>query len=139
MKINTFLINLTSEDPERLRAFYSQTIGLDKNPDMGEDAFHAGGAVIAIDGHSETKGVAKEPQRVLIDFFVDDLKAEQSRGHVTDRDLSRRGCCRRPQHIRAHGTVQGALHGTVRPDSGGLNGSDRTFYASIIPLESPRN
>ena len=79
MKVNTFLINLTSEDPERLRAFYGQTIGLDKNPDMGEDAFHAGGAVIAIDGHSQTKGAAKEPQRVLIDFFVDDLKAEQSR------------------------------------------------------------
>jgi predicted enzyme related to lactoylglutathione lyase len=79
MKINSLLINLTSEDPERLKAFYGETIGLEKNPDMGEDAFHAGGAVIAIDSHSETKGAAKEPQRVLIDFFVDDLKAEQSR------------------------------------------------------------
>jgi len=43
MKINNFLINITSEDPERLKAFYGQTIGLDKNPDMGEDAFYAGG------------------------------------------------------------------------------------------------
>ena len=74
MKVNTFLINLTSEDPERLKAFYGQTVGLEKNPDMGDDAFHAGGAVIAIDAHSETTGPAKEPQRVLIDFFVDDLK-----------------------------------------------------------------
>ena len=79
MKVNTFLINLTSEDPERLKTFYGQTIGLEKNPDMGEDAFRAGGAVIAIDGHSEIKGAAKEPQRLLIDFFVDDLKAEQAR------------------------------------------------------------
>jgi predicted enzyme related to lactoylglutathione lyase len=79
VKVNTFLINLTSQDPERLKAFYGETIGLDKNPDMGDGAFHAGGAVIAIDGHSETKGAAKEPQRVLIDFFVDDIKAEQSR------------------------------------------------------------
>ena len=79
MKVNTFLINLTSDDPERMKAFYGETIGLQKNPDMGDDAFQAGGAVIAIDGHSETKGAAKEPQRVLIDFFVDDLKAEQSR------------------------------------------------------------
>ena len=79
MKVNTFLINLTSQDPERLKAFYGETIGLDKNPDMGDGAFHAGGAVIGIDGHSETKGAAKEPQRVLIDFFVDDIKAEQSR------------------------------------------------------------
>jgi predicted enzyme related to lactoylglutathione lyase len=79
MKVNTFLINLTSDDPGRMKAFYGETLGLQKNPDMGDDAFHAGGAVIAIDGHSETSGPAKEPQRVLIDFFVDDLKAEQER------------------------------------------------------------
>ena len=79
MKINTMFINLTSEEPERLKAFYRDMVGLPPNPDMGESAFHAGGAVIGIDGHSDTKGTAKEPQRVLLDFFVDDLKAEQSR------------------------------------------------------------
>jgi predicted enzyme related to lactoylglutathione lyase len=79
VKINEFLINLTSEDPERLKAFYGDVIGLEKNADMGEDAFHAGGATIAIDGHSDTKGAAKEPQRVLIDFMVDDLASEQAR------------------------------------------------------------
>ncbi len=79
MKINNFLINITSEDPERLKAFYGDVVGLEKNPDMGEDSFHAGGATIAIDGHSETKGAAKEPQRVLIDFMVDDLATEQAR------------------------------------------------------------
>ena len=79
MKVNSFLINLTSDDAERLKAFYAEVVGLPKNPDMGDDAFQAGGATIAIDGHSETKGAAKEPQRVLINFFVDDLKAEQSR------------------------------------------------------------
>jgi predicted enzyme related to lactoylglutathione lyase len=79
MKVNSLLINLTSEDPERLKAFYADVIGLPKNPDMGDAAFHAGGATIGIDGHSETKGAAKEPHRVLIDFFVDDLKAEQDR------------------------------------------------------------
>ena len=79
MKINSFLINITSQDPERMKAFYGEVIGLEKNPDAGDDAFHAGGATIAIDGHSETRGAAKEPQRVLIDFMVDDLKAEQAR------------------------------------------------------------
>lgn len=79
MKVNTLLINLTSEDPERLKAFYADVVGLAKNPDMGDGAFSAGGATISIDGHSETIGPAKEPHRVLIDFFVDDLKAEQGR------------------------------------------------------------
>ena len=46
---------------------------------MGDSAFHAGGATLTIDGHSVTKGAAKEPQRVLLDFFVDDLKSEQER------------------------------------------------------------
>lgn len=79
MKVNNLLVNLTSEDPARLRAFYQDVVGLAKNPDMGDDAFHAGGATIAIDGHSDTRGAAREPQRVLIDFFVDDLAAEQAR------------------------------------------------------------
>jgi predicted enzyme related to lactoylglutathione lyase len=79
MKVNTLLINLTSEDPERLKAFYADVVGLAKNPEMGDSAFLVAGATITIDGHSETKGVAKEPQRVLMDFFVDDLKGEQAR------------------------------------------------------------
>ena len=79
MKINSLLINLTSEEPERMKAFYADVVGLEKNPDMGDDAFRAGGATLAIDGHSETKGTAKEPQRVLIDFFVEDVVAERER------------------------------------------------------------
>jgi predicted enzyme related to lactoylglutathione lyase len=79
MKVNTLLLNITSENPEKMKAFYADVVGLEKNPDMGDDAFRAGGATLAIDGHSDTKGTAKEPQRYLIDFFVDDLKAEQAR------------------------------------------------------------
>jgi predicted enzyme related to lactoylglutathione lyase len=79
MKVGSLLINLTSEEPDRLKAFYADVVGLEREADMGDGAFKAGGAVLAVDGHSDTKGGAKEPQRVLIDFFVDDLKAEQSR------------------------------------------------------------
>jgi predicted enzyme related to lactoylglutathione lyase len=79
VKVTNFLLNITSEDPERLKAFYGDVVGLEKNPDMGDDAFRAGGATLAIDGHSETKGATKEPQRYLIDFFVEDVKAERER------------------------------------------------------------
>lgn len=79
MKVNSFLVNLTSEKPEELKAFYGDIVGLERETDMGDGAFKAGGAVLAVDGHSDTKGAAREPQRVLIDFFVDDLKAEQAR------------------------------------------------------------
>ena len=79
MKVNSFIINVTSENPARMTAFYADVVGLPKNPALGESAFDAGGTGFMIDGHSETKGAAKEPQRMLINFFVDDLKAEQGR------------------------------------------------------------
>ena len=79
MNVNQFILNVTSEDPDRLTAFYADTVGLPKNPDVGERAFTVGGTLILIDGHSETKGAAKEPHRMLINFFVDDLAAEQGR------------------------------------------------------------
>ena len=79
MKVNSFILNVTSEDPGRLVTFYRDTVGLAPNPQIGEAAFDAGGTPFLIDGHSETKGGTKEPQRMLINFFVDDLKAEQGR------------------------------------------------------------
>jgi predicted enzyme related to lactoylglutathione lyase len=79
MKVNSFVLSVTSEHPERLVSFYRDVVGLAAKPEMGEGAFDAGGASFIVDGHSDTKGGAKEPQRVLIDFFVDDLAAEQTR------------------------------------------------------------
>ncbi len=79
MKVNSFIFNITSENPERLFAFYRDVIGLKPNPEMGAGAFDAGGTPFLIDGHSETKGDTNEPHRALFNFFVDDLKAEQSR------------------------------------------------------------
>lgn len=79
MKVSSFTVNLTSEDPGRLVAFYRDVVGLPENTQIGEGAFEVAGATLIVDGHSETKGAAKEPQRVLIDFSVDDLRAEQER------------------------------------------------------------
>ncbi len=80
MQVTQFVLNITSEDPQRLGDFYRDVVQLQANPQIGEHAFIVGeGATFIIDGHSETKGQAKEPHRVLINFFVDDLKAEQAR------------------------------------------------------------
>ena len=79
MNIKSFAVNLTSEKPEPMKAFYRDIVGLAPKPEYGDGAFDAGGAELFIDGHSETHGPAKEPQRALIDFFVDDLASEQKR------------------------------------------------------------
>ena len=39
----------------------------------------AGTTGFLVDGHSATQGQAKEPERVLLTFSVDDAAAEQSR------------------------------------------------------------
>lgn len=79
MKINGFNINLTSENPERLRAFYRDVVGIEPNPMIGPAGFTAAGVGFVIDGHSETVGAAKEPTRLMFNFHVDDIAAEQAR------------------------------------------------------------
>lgn len=79
MKSDQLIVNITSERPDELGKFYREVVELEPLPDAGEHAFQAGGAMFAIDGHSETKGNAKEPHRVLISFMVDDLASEQKR------------------------------------------------------------
>jgi predicted enzyme related to lactoylglutathione lyase len=77
MKSDQLIVNITSDQPEELRKFYEGTVGLERDPNSG--GYRVGNALFAIDGHSETKGSAKEPQRVLISFMVDDLASEQKR------------------------------------------------------------
>jgi predicted enzyme related to lactoylglutathione lyase len=79
MEVANFHIQITSEDPDRLKAFYRETVGLPTVPELGDGAFTVGGANLFVDGHSETKGDATQPQRMLVDLVVADLKAEQAR------------------------------------------------------------
>jgi predicted enzyme related to lactoylglutathione lyase len=79
VKINNFHIQITTDNPDRLKAFYRDTVGLPPVPEMDDGAFAVGGANLFVDGHSETSGSAKEPQRLLIDLVVDDVVAERER------------------------------------------------------------
>ena len=79
MDVTGAVVNLTSEEPERLGAWYRDVLALPTAPEMGEWAFRAGPLELIIDGHSETRGAASEPQRVLINLFVGDVRAERDR------------------------------------------------------------
>lgn len=91
MKISSFRLNITSENPDRLKAFYGEVVALKPLPEMGEGSFDAGGAVLSIDGHSETRGRAVEPHRYLIDFLIDDLAGEQARLEAKGVEFIRKG------------------------------------------------
>jgi len=54
-------------------------VGLQPLPQISPRAFLAGGAALLVDGHSEVQGTAREPQRILLTFTVDDAAAEQQR------------------------------------------------------------
>ena len=79
MNVDNLIVNVTSEQPDELKRFYRDVVGLPPNPDAGEAAFMAGPTMFIIDGHSEIHGQTKEPARVLLSFVVDDLAAEQKR------------------------------------------------------------
>ena len=79
MKVTSTLVNITSDNPERLLAFYRDTVGLPVQPDMGDAALAAGGTTLAFDAHSDTRGKTREPSRVLVDLFVDDIAEEEKR------------------------------------------------------------
>jgi len=80
MNVNQFILNINSEEPVRLKSFYRDVVGLPPHPDVErESTFIAGATELVIDGHSDVKGATKEPQRMLLNFFVEDLAAEQKR------------------------------------------------------------
>lgn len=78
MNVDAFNINITSEQPEALGAWYRDVLELPP-AEAGELSFTVGGAILILDGHSRTHGHAQEPQRVLINFMVGDLAAERDR------------------------------------------------------------
>jgi predicted enzyme related to lactoylglutathione lyase len=90
MKVQSFVLKLTSEDPELLRSFYEDILELPPREGMGEGAFALGDATLIIDWHSETKGQTNEPHRVLLDFYVEDLREEQAQLEARGVEFIRR-------------------------------------------------
>ncbi len=79
MNVETFFINITSEQPERLFEFYRDTVGIPQEADFGPHSLNAAGVIIGIDGHSETRGPAAEPHRYLLDFTVNGFDTFEAR------------------------------------------------------------
>ena len=90
MEVTSFNICLTSEDPELLSSFYGDILELPPIPEIGDGAFRVAGGALLIDGHSETLGKAKEPHRVLINLFVDDVVAEREQLEARGVEFIRR-------------------------------------------------
>ena len=89
LKIHSVMIG--TEDLPRLAAFYRDVVGL--KPEMEDTNFVVfageGGAQLALGVHSEVKGRAKDPDRVIVDFQVDDCQAEYARLNAKGVEFAR--------------------------------------------------
>ncbi len=80
MQPSQFLVIVHSEQPERLIEFYKDVVGLVPHFGVTPGAFSAGSSSfvdLIVEPHGEVKGEAREPQRVMLNFVVDDIVAEQ--------------------------------------------------------------
>ena len=89
LKIHSVMIG--TDDLPRLAAFYRDVIGL--KPEMEDGNFVVfqgeGGAQLALGVHSEVKGRAKDPDRVIVDFQVGDCQAEYERLKAKGAEFTR--------------------------------------------------
>lgn len=79
MILPSLSLNLGSERPERLIAFYRDVVGLTPAPEMSPGAFALGQSYLIVSAHDEVRGPATDAKRCLINFVVDDLDAEHAR------------------------------------------------------------
>lgn len=80
-------VTLFSENAKKLAHFYRDTVGLKVSfegeiGEKGEEAYElkmGKGSSFYIIDHSDIKGNAKEPKRVMVNFEVDDIEKEVKR------------------------------------------------------------
>jgi len=73
-------VMIGSEQPKVLGEFYSRILG--RPADMSDEAFfgwQVGSGWLSVGEHSEVKGQAAEPERVILNFEAKDVKGEFER------------------------------------------------------------
>jgi predicted enzyme related to lactoylglutathione lyase len=79
-QVSGFFLDVTSDDKDRMLAFYRDVVGLAPFEMAGPWALTMReGAFIHFDTHSDTHGPSKEPARILLNFMIDDIAAEEAR------------------------------------------------------------
>ena len=78
LNLNSILV--FSEDPKKLADFYGKV--LQKTPDFEDGeyyGFSAGSTFLMLGPHQKVKGKSSNPERLMINFATDDVKAEFAR------------------------------------------------------------
>ena len=80
MNVTRISLQLASENPQRLAAFYRDVVQLPAQPEFGDHAFALGpaGTLFVVD-HSQVAGPTREPARAIIDLHLEGLDDGQAR------------------------------------------------------------
>jgi len=80
MNVTRISLQLASENPQRLAAFYRDVVQLPAQPEFGDHAFALGpaGTLFVVD-HSQVAGPTREPARAINDLHLEGLDDEQAR------------------------------------------------------------
>ncbi|HLY64907.1 MAG TPA: VOC family protein [Chloroflexota bacterium] len=79
MQVCDFTVLVGSQDPRRLGAFYAKVLGLEQLPSEHHIVFQLPGAKLRLIQHSEVGPRSAEPQRIQLNLFVSDVRAELAR------------------------------------------------------------
>ncbi len=79
VEVSELTVLLSSHDPERLAGFYSDVLGLERLKSQHHPVYRLGGATLRLAEHSEVGPKAKEPQRIMFNIFVADVRSEVAR------------------------------------------------------------
>lgn len=82
--LNLSSLMIGTHQPKVMAEFYEKV--LDRKPDMSDGGFtgwQVGSSFLSIGEHSEVKGKAKEPQRIILNFETNEVKKEFERIKAT--------------------------------------------------------
>ena len=89
MEVTELTVLLGSQDPEGLAAFYEDKLRLERLPSAHHPVFRVGGATLRLTEHSEVGPRSPEPQRIILNLFVDDVRSEVARLEPLDVPIVR--------------------------------------------------
>ena len=84
MEVREFTLMVGTGLIEEMTQFYGATLGLERVVKYRDPVFEAAGGFIRLLDHSEISGPTREPARMQINLFVDDVSREFERVRSAD-------------------------------------------------------
>ncbi len=79
MDVRELTVMIGTDQPEAMARFYGDILGLERLPRYRDPVYRAGGATLRLLRHAGVRGRSAQPQRLQLNLFVADVRAELQR------------------------------------------------------------